>query len=224
MPVEASFAKKSAPLMFKHLSFLVFLLCFSLTSIAQETCKLRFVCATGSAKPLHCLLNNQPLRQQGFPSGYRSGLINFDAGSYHVQASHPDLGEINFKLNLDLADNFTIIFYAEVIPDVEEDIDDSPKKQLRHFILRANPEKAKARYLTILQLTPNETLEITLFNQPRMISRAQPFHDHTDSLFHAISYQGKLLCQFEMRKIQEYQLILFQADDGTLQAIHYGTR
>lgn len=233
----------------RMLRFLVLILsgafCSAFTEVSAQVrdgepkAKLRFVCATGSVHPLHCQVNGQPLRPQGLPSGYRTNLIAFHPGTLQIKAEHPELGEVNLALELKSGDHQCLIFHAEPKPVPEEENTEPstkkrkskrksslkpPEKELSLFILDAAPVPPHRRFLTILQLTPQESLELGIFSTVHHIPRLHPVRDTINSQFRAITHRGKLLCQFEMMKVQEYQLILFEGDDGRLQTIHHHTR
>jgi|GEM_PF-4563416 len=201
------------------------LLCLLLiggNAFAQPTDpRFRFITATGAAGSVNYYVNGFDIKPAGFASGQFNGLVSYLPKSYTVKAIHPTLGHTDIDFDLRVGDNKALVLYISTIDPPQDG--QLPKKALRFLMLNAANAKPESPTLTIVQVTAQPSLSVTVNGSTHHVPRTSSVQVSLDKISANIEVNGVALDKLMLPQKQEYFLVLFTDEQGKIKAVHTGT-
>lgn len=196
------------------------------TALAQDLSGppgfIRFVNATGFDQPVFFKLNNEQINPDGYRSGQATGAIGFTTASYSLELEHATLGKDRVQIQLRPGELKTVI----ALPKTEKAKDgEEPKITLTQYVLDSTPSApGRDPSLTLLQITPLDTLDLTVAGTAFALKRLKP-----DSMsvtkqmgeFPAVEFQSKKVCTLNYHDPQDQVVVFFTDGRGALRHVSF---
>jgi hypothetical protein len=183
---------------------------------------LRFVNATGFEGRLHVTLDGLEVNPAGYVTGQATGAVGFTPGPCRIAIRHETLGELKVSLELKAAVITTVV----MLPLVEKEpkAGEAPNVELLHHVLESSVSaKGRAPTLTILQTTPEETMELKVGNQTWVAKRMKPDSIMLNGVgeFASVTVGGKSLATLNFTDPADQVLVIFINEKGVAQQVSF---
>jgi hypothetical protein len=168
-------------------------------------------------------LDADDLQPEGYVSGQCTGAIGFPAKTYQIKIQHTTLGELRLAMPLKPGSVNTLVIFTKM---ERPKPDQPPKLVLSHYILESPAEeRAKGHTLTLVQCTPQPTIEFDIAGQPLNVTRLVPGVIRvTKSMgeFPTISIGSAKLCTLNFKEPQDTVVIIYADETGVMKAVSFG--